>query len=87
MVKSVFTVKEITGKLLQSTLYMEKGTLIVVQNNTERKIYTNIDFFELIYDGETLKLNFSTIGTDHNYNESIDLTTVHNINGVLIRPV
>ncbi|MGY3766022.1 hypothetical protein ACWOAH_05635 [Vagococcus vulneris] len=87
MAKKSLTVKDITGNLLTTNLYIENGTLIVVYNNTERKIYTDIAFFEIVTDGETLLLNFSINGTDHNYNESIDLSTVHNINGVLVRPV
>lgn len=87
MVKTKKAITEITHEILCSPLYIEKGTLVLVHNNTEREIHDAIDFFEIVYSGETLKLNFSIVGTDTKYNKSIDLTTIHNINGVLIHPV
>lgn len=75
---------EATNQLLTSQLYIEKGTLIIVYNNTKRTIFSDVDFFELVYQGEDLYLNFSIVGTDSSYDERIDLSTVNNINGVTI---
>lgn len=75
---------ETTNQLLTSQLYIEKGTLIIVYNNTKRTIFSDVDFFELVYQGEDLYLNFSIVGTDSSYDERIDLSTVNNINGVTI---
>ena len=75
---------ETTNQLLTSPLYIEKGTLIIVYNNTKRTIFSEVDFFELVYQGEDLYLNFSIVGTDSSYDERVDLSTVNNINGVTI---
>ncbi|MBO0475895.1 hypothetical protein DOK76_02355 [Vagococcus sp. DIV0080] len=84
MPRKKLSLTDVTNQLLMSPLYMEKGTLIVVYNNTKRYVYTDIDFFELVYQGEDLYLNFSIVGTDSSYDERIDLSTVNNINGVPI---
>lgn len=77
---------ELKNKVLLSNLYITKGRIVVIYNNSERFIYDDIDFFELVYNGDDLYFNFSKKGTDEKYNERINLTTVHNINGVLINP-
>ncbi|MGX7013314.1 hypothetical protein [Vagococcus silagei] len=84
MPKKKLAVSDITSEILCTPLYVEKGTLILVRNNTERNVYTDIDFFEIVYNGDTLTLNFSIVGTDARYDKSIELSPVHNINGVLI---
>ncbi|UUV99812.1 hypothetical protein [Vagococcus luciliae] len=77
---------ELKNKVLLSNLYITQGRIVVIYNNSERFIYDDIDFFELVYNGDDLYLNFSKKGTDEKYDERINLTTVHNINGVLINP-
>lgn len=86
MARNKLSIITITNEVLASPLYVEKGILAVIYNNTKRTVYDNIDFFEFEYSGEDLYLNFSTIGTEETYNERIDLSTVNNINGVLINP-
>ena len=86
MARNKLSIVTITNIVLASSLYVEKGTLIVIYNNTQRTVYSDIDFFEFEYSGEDLYLNFSTIGTEETYNERIDLSTVNNINGVQIHP-
>ncbi|MFW8054087.1 hypothetical protein [Vagococcus fluvialis] len=84
MPRKKLSVVETTNQLLMSSLYLEKGTLIVVYNNTKRSVFSDIDFFELVYQGEDLYLNFSIVGTDSSYDKRIDLSAVNNINGVSI---
>lgn len=84
MARKNLSLVDITNSVLTSTLYIEKGCLIVVYNNTKRSVFTDIDFFELVYKGEDLYLNFSIVGTDSSYDESINLSAVNNINGILI---
>ncbi|MGX7025044.1 hypothetical protein [Vagococcus hydrophili] len=86
MARKKISILAATNDLLTTALYIEKGTLIAVYNNTERKVFADVDFFELVYNGEDLYLNFSTVGTENTYNERINLSTVNNINGVLINP-
>ena len=86
MARKKISIIDATNEILTSMLYVEKGALVVIYNNTERKVYPEIDFFELVYNGEDLYLNFSTIGTENTYNERINLSTVNNINGILINP-
>ena len=84
MPRKKLSLPEITNNILTSRIYLEEGTLIVVYNNTKRGVYPNVDFFELVYQGEDLYLNFSIVGTDSSYDEHIDLSAVNNINGVSI---
>lgn len=84
MPRKKLSLPEITNNILTSRIYLEEGTIIVVYNNTKRGVYPNIDFFELVYQGEDLYLNFSIVGTDSSYDERIDLSAVNNINGVSI---
>ncbi len=86
MAKRKISIITVTNDVLASPIYVENGSLIVIYNNTKRSNFTDIDFFEFVYSGEDLYLNFSTIGTEETYNERIDLSTVNNINGVLIHP-
>ena len=84
MARKHLSLADITDNVLTSTLYIEKGCLIIVYNNTKRAVFTDIDFFELVYKGEDLYLNFSIVGTDSAYDESINLSAVNNVNGVLV---
>lgn len=84
MPRKKLSLVETTNQLLMTPLYLEKGTLIVVYNNTKRTIFSDVDFFELVYQGEDLYLNFSITGTDSSYDERVDLSAVNNINGVPI---
>ena len=77
---------DLKNKILSSELYIEKGIIIIIYNNTERFIYDDVDFFELVYNGDDLYFNYSKKGTDEKYDKHINLSTVHNINGVLINP-
>lgn len=86
MARNKLSIITVTNEVLASALYVEQGILTIIYNNTKRILYSDIDFFEFEYSGEDLYLNFSTIGTDESYNERIDLSTVNNINGVLIHP-
>ena len=76
MPRKKLSVVETTNQLLMSSLYLEKGTLIVVYNNTKRSVFSDIDFFELVYQGEDLYLNFSIVGTDSSYDKRIDISTI-----------
>ncbi len=84
MARKNLSLTDITNNILASNLYLEKGCLIVIYNNTTRKVFMHIDFFELVYQGEELFLNFSLKGTTESYDERINLTTVNNVNGVPI---
>lgn len=84
MSKKKLSLREISNSILKTPLYLEKGTLIIVYNNTKRSVHPDIDFFELVYQGEDLYLNFSIIGTDFAYDEHINLSAVNNINGISI---
>lgn len=77
---------DLKNNILSSSIYITEGKVIIIYNNSERFVYDDIEFFELVYNGEDLYLNFSKKGTDERYDEHINLTTVHNINGVLINP-
>lgn len=79
--KSIQTLK---GAVLTSDYYVSSGTIIIVYNNTERAVYTHIAFFELVFEGATLFLNFSTEDKETHFNHRISLENVHNINGVPI---
>jgi len=80
---SLITLK---NEILSSEVYIKTGEIIIIYNNTERFIYDDIDFFELVYQGDDLYFNYSKVGTDEKYDKRINLSTVHNINGVLINP-
>ncbi|MEG0255617.1 MAG: hypothetical protein RR554_07420 [Vagococcus sp.] len=86
MARTKQSIINVTNDLLASPIYVESGKLVIIYNNTKRTIFSDIDFFELVYNGEDLYLNFSTIGTEETYNKRIDLSTVNNINGILINP-
>ncbi len=84
MSRKKLSLVEITNSIFKTSLYLENGTLIIVYNNTKRSVHLDIDFFELVYQGEDLYLNFSIVGTDSAYDERINLSAVNNINGVSI---
>ncbi|MGX4686576.1 hypothetical protein JNUCC83_06715 [Vagococcus sp. JNUCC 83] len=77
---------ELKNRVLSSDMYITEGKIVIIYNNSERFVYDDIEFFELVYSGNDLYLNFSKKGTDESYDDHINLTTVHNINGVLINP-
>ncbi|WP_457403945.1 hypothetical protein [Vagococcus martis] len=77
---------DLKNSILSSHMYISEGKIIIIYNNSERFVYDDMEFFELVYNGNDLYLNFSRKGTDERYDDHINLTTVHNINGVLINP-
>lgn len=87
MPKRKQSINNLTNLLLQSETYVTSGTLHIIYNNTQRMVRSDIDFFELVYQGEELYLNFSIIGTDSRFDEHINLTTVNNINQIAINPI
>lgn len=81
------SIMDLTNELLRTEQYVNNGTLIVVYNKTKRQVCETIDFFEVVYNGPDLYLNYSIEGTDLTYNDHINLTSVNNINGVPIFPI
>lgn len=86
MARNKQSIINVTNDILTSSIYVDRGQLVVIYNNTKRTVFSDIDFFELVYNGEDLYLNFSTVGTEETYNKRIDLSAVNNINGILINP-
>lgn len=84
--KKTQSISDFKNQILTSEHYISDGKIIVIYNNTERIVHQHIDFFELVYQGSDLYLNFSTTGTGPNFDQRINLSTVHNINGVIINP-
>lgn len=84
MARKNLSITELTNSILTSTLYLEKGSLIVIYNNTKRVLFPEVAFFELVFQGEDLYLNFSKLESDTSYTERVNLSTVNNINGILI---